>query len=194
MLFLVAFCSHWICVWLSVFFKLLLSLFWSKSTGSSLSFFSLVTDMLLDLKSISLCCSISSQFCWDWLQKFMAENNAVEHTMQPAWEQDEPEMITSSTSDTSLVTESCEGVWCIIWLELPSTEFSLPPSLQDNVTETVLQIKDIFTADGVIPLPGLVSNAGRINWVGSDFRPCWLQSSKSEVPLHLEGNMINQWE
>ncbi len=99
----VAFCSHWICVWLSMFLKLLLSVFWSKYIGSSLSFFSLVTDMLLDLKSISLCCWISSQFCWDWPQKFMAENNAVEHTMQPAWEQDEPEMITSSTSDRSLL-------------------------------------------------------------------------------------------
>lgn len=44
------------------------------------------------------------------------------------------------------------------------------------------------------PLSGLVCNAGRINWGGSDFRPCWSQSSKSEVPLHLEGNTINQWE
>ncbi|KAH9550423.1 hypothetical protein CY35_10G071700 [Sphagnum magellanicum] len=111
------------------------------------------------------------------VEEGLQQKDVTEKLVQPAWEEDaSSDMSTSSTSDRLLLlshratraydaSSECSAM-------LPQTELALPSSLQDGVTETILQLKDILAADGVTPLSAGICNPRRISWDASDPTNC----------------------
>ncbi len=77
--------------------------FFCLKVRSSFPFSLFFTDMLLDLKSLFFFPLVTFQFYWDSLEEFMVENNGVENTTHPAWEEDASCMSTSPISDRFLL-------------------------------------------------------------------------------------------
>jgi hypothetical protein len=111
------------------------------------------------------------------VEEGLQQKDVTEKLVQPAWEEDaSSDMSTSSTSDRLLLLSHRATRAYDASSEhsamLPQTEFALPSSLQDGVTETILQLKDILAADGVTPLSASICNPRRISWDASDPTNC----------------------
>jgi hypothetical protein len=112
------------------------------------------------------------------VEQGLQQKDVTEKLVQPAWEEDDAssDMSTSSTSDRlHLLSHTATRAYDASSERsamLPRTEFALPSSLQDGVTETILQLKDILAADGVTPLSASICNPRRISWDASDPTNC----------------------
>jgi hypothetical protein len=111
------------------------------------------------------------------VEEGLQQKDVTEKLVQPAWEEDaSSDMSTSSTSDRLLLLSHRATRAYDASSErsamLPQTELALPSSLQDGVTETILQLKDILAADGVTPLSAGICNPRRISWDASDPTNC----------------------